>query len=115
MTLGNGLNLSNGINLSTALYGGIPGKTIAPPAGSDLEKWIDFSPTMRERILKYLVQCSLSPSVTVTLRYRGVTETLGTGSASLGLSISAGTMTVPDQEKVTACLLARVNAKGDPV
>ena len=121
VTLGTGLNLangrsaSNGINLGTTAYSGVPADTLAPPAGSDLEKWIDFAPTMRKRILKYLVQCALSSSATVTLKYRGGTEVLAAGGANLGPSIAAGLMTLPDQEKVTGCLLARVNAKGDSV
>jgi hypothetical protein len=116
-TLNNGYVLSNGINLTDGamLNGTEIGPHFAPPAGSDLEKWIDVDPTMRKRILRYLIQCALPPTVSVSLVYRGLTESLGNGVANMGPELQTGPMWGHSQEKVSACLLARVNAKGESV
>jgi hypothetical protein len=107
MNLGNGIDLANGMNLGNGIY--------APPAGSGLEQWIDVEPPMRKKILRYLVECALPAGVTVQLRYRGVLETLGAGVVGLGPGLQTGLMPTAEQEKVTGCLLARVNAHGIPV
>ena len=49
------------------------------------------------------------------LRYRGDIVPLGAGVAGLGASLQRGTMTTADQEQVSSCLLARVNAAGQHV
>jgi hypothetical protein len=51
----------------------------------------------------------------VTLRYRGTAEIIGRGVAGLGPSLQAGLMRVADQERVTACMLARINGSGRTV
>jgi hypothetical protein len=115
--LGNGQTLTNGFNLSNGTGGGnpnginIPGGTIAPPSGSDLEKWIDVSPTTRKRALKYLVQAALSTTQSVTLTYRGTSATYQ-GVFNHGPGWATGSMTTAEQEKVSASLLARVNQSG---
>ncbi|HEY8144156.1 MAG TPA: hypothetical protein VIG06_15830, partial [Kofleriaceae bacterium] len=107
----NGMNLGNGLNLGN----GITGPYIAPPASSTLEKWIDADPPMRKKILRYLVECALPAYTPVQLLYRGQLETIGVGHYALGPSIESGMMTTVDQERVSACLLARVNARGEAV
>jgi hypothetical protein len=117
MNLGNGIDLANGMNLGNGLDlgNGITGPYYAPPAGSGLEQWIDVDPPRRVKTLRYLVECALPAGVTVQLRYRGVLETLGTGILALGPGLQTGIMPMAEQEKVTGCLLARVNAHGIPV
>jgi hypothetical protein len=110
--LTNGLNLANGIDLPNGikLTNGV--RLIAPPAGSDLEKWIDADPTMRLRIIRYQVGCALSADTAIDVVYRGTRFTFP-GEVGLGKSWLAGLMTGTDQQRVSACLLARVNARGD--
>jgi len=110
--LTNGFNLANGIDLSNGikLTNGV--RLIAPPAGSDLEKWIDADPTMRLRIIRYQVGCALPADTAIDVVYRGTRFTFP-GEVGLGKSWLAGLMTWIDQERVSACLLARVNARGD--
>ena len=117
MNLGNGTLLHNGMNLGNGLDlgNGITGPYYAPPAGSGLEQWIDVDPPMRKKVLRYLVECALPSGVAVQLLYRGQLETLGRGVAALGPSLQAGQMNVVDQERVTACMLARVNGTGQTV
>lgn len=115
LNLGNGINLSNGLNLSNgAVFDGVTGPYIAPSAGTDLEKWIDASPSMRLRILTYAIQCALPPTASVRIKYR-TTATTVTGVANLAPGWQSGQMTEDEQQKVTACLLARVNAKGERI
>jgi hypothetical protein len=104
MNLGNGLDAQNGMNLGNGIY--------APPSGSGLEQWIDVDPPMRKKILRYLVECALPAGTEVVLTYRGQTAVLGTGVAGLGPSLQSGLMTGVDQERVSACMLARINGKG---
>jgi hypothetical protein len=113
LKLSNGIDLSNGINLSNGVTApdGIVGPYIFVPSGSDLEKWIDENPTMKLKILKYLVGCALNSTQTVRLKYRGTLYNFY-GLAGLGPSIQSGVMTVADQESVSSCLLARVNGRG---
>ena len=114
VNLGNGVNAANGIDLgnSATLPGGITGPYFAPPAGSDLERWIDVEPTMRIRILRYLIECALPAGVRVQLRYRGTLTELGFGVGGLGSSLAQGQMPEAEQEAVSACLLARVSTSG---
>jgi hypothetical protein len=104
MNLGNGIDIANGMNLGNGIY--------APPAGSGLEQWIDVDPTMRKKILRYLVECALPAGLEVELSYRGTAETLGRGIAGLGPSLQFGLMSGDDQQRVTACMLARINGMG---
>jgi hypothetical protein len=104
MNLGNGIDVANGMNLGNGIY--------APPAGSGLEQWIDVDPPMRKKILRYLVECALPAGVPVTLTYRGQTSILGRGVAGLGASLQFGMMSGNDQQRVTACMLARINGMG---
>jgi hypothetical protein len=60
------------------------------------------------------VQCALPADRSVQIIYRGSTMTAG-GVANLGPGIQSGEMTVTEQKAVSACLLARVNARGDVV
>jgi hypothetical protein len=106
MNLGNGVDLANGMNLGNGIY--------APPAGSGLEQWIDVEPAMRKKILRYLVECALPAGAEVSLTYRGQSESFR-GIAGLGPSLRAGLMTEDDQQRVTACMLARVNGTGQTV
>lgn len=127
-TLGNGVRLANGVDLSNGLdttngvrlangtsYDGINGPQYAPPSGSGLEQWIDEDPAMRKRILRYLVECALPAGVEVKLVYHGQVEVIGTGVAGLGPGLQNGPMTSAEQQKVSACLLARVNVNGEIV
>src|SRR5688500_6707701 len=107
MNLGNGVDLPNGMNLGNGLY--------APPAGSGLEQWLDVDPPARKKILRYLIECALPAGTAVELEYRGGHETLGYGIAGLGPSLQDGMMNDVDQQRVTACLLARVNGSGETV
>ena len=109
--LDNGLNLANGLNLGN----GITGPYYAPPSGSGLEQWIDVDPGMRKKVLRYLVECALPAGLPVQLQYRGALETLGYGIAGLGPSLQTGPMSEVDQERVTACMLARMNGTGRTV
>lgn len=114
--LANGLDTTNGVRLANgASYDGIDGPHYAPPAGSGLEQWIDEDPAMRKRILRYLVECALPAGVQVQLAYRGVTEVIGAGVAGLGPGLQSGPMTTVEQQKVSSCLLARVNVTGQVV
>jgi len=70
---------------------------------------------MRKKVLRYLVECALPAGVPVQIEYRGTLETLGHGVAGLGPSLQVGTMTGADQERVTACMLARMNGTGRTV
>jgi hypothetical protein len=117
MNLGNGIDLTNGMNLGNGLNlgNGITGPFYAPPTGSGLEQWIDVDPPMRKRTLRYLIECALPAGVAVQLRYRGTLEVLGRGVLGLGPTLQKGAMPAAEQEKVSACLLARVNAEGKPV
>ena len=114
MNLGNGVDLANGMNLGNGLDlgNGITGPFYAPPAGSGLEQWIDVDPPARKKVLRYLVECALPAGTAVQLEYRGGLELLGHGVAGLGPSLQRGVMVVADQERVTACMLARVNGTG---
>jgi hypothetical protein len=96
------------------LNGTVVGPYIAPPTGSDLEKWIDEDPPMKLRILHYLVQCALPAGTNVQITYRGATTTTA-GVANLGPGIQAGEMSSLERQSVSACLLARVNARGDVI
>jgi hypothetical protein len=107
MNLGNGIDLANGMNLGNGIY--------APPAGSGLEQWIDVDPVMRKKILRYLVECALPAGVEVQLTYRGQSELLGRGITGLGPSLPKGMMSELDQQRVSACMLARVNGMGATV
>jgi hypothetical protein len=115
--LSNGIDASNGIKLSngTKLSNGITGPYYAPPAGSGLEQWIDVDPPMRKRILRYLIECALPSPVEVQILYRGQLEVLGRGVGNLGPGLQQGEMGTAEQQKVSACLLARVNARGELV
>ena len=117
LKLSNGIDAANGIELSngTKLSNGITGPFYAPPAGSALEQWIDVDPPMRKRILRYLIECALPSTVEVQILYRGQLEPLGRGVGNLGPGLQAGEMTLTEQEKVSACLLARVNARGEVI
>lgn len=114
--LANGIDTTNGVRLSNgASYDGINGPHYAPPSGSGLEQWIDEDPVMRKRILRYLVECALPAGVEVQLLYRGTLEVIGTGVAGLAPGLQSGPMNREEQEKVSACLLARVNVNGEVV
>jgi hypothetical protein len=117
LKLSNGIDASNGIRLSngTKLSNGITGPFYAPPAGSALEQWIDVDPPMRKRILRYLIECALPETVEVQILYRGQLEVLGRGVGNLGPGLQQGEMGTAEQQKVSACLLARVNARGELV
>jgi hypothetical protein len=104
MNLGNGIDLANGMNLGNGIY--------APPAGSGLEQWIDVDPAMRKKIMRYLVECALPAGFQVDLTYRGRSEILGSGIAGLGPSLQTGIMNDIDQQRVSACMLARMNGLG---
>jgi hypothetical protein len=117
MNLGNGVDLANGMNLGNGLDlgNGLTGPYYAPPAGSGLEQWIDVDPPARKKVLRYLVECALPAGVEVQLLHRGSLELLGRGIAGLGPSLRSGLMTGDDQERVTACMLARMNGTGRTV
>ncbi|HEU5061028.1 MAG TPA: hypothetical protein VFU21_31070 [Kofleriaceae bacterium] len=117
MNLGNGVDLANGMNLGNGLNlgNGITGPYYAPPAGSGLEQWIDVDPPARKKVLRYLVECALPAGVEVQLLHRGSLELLGRGIAGLGPSLQSGPMSPIDQQRVTACMLARVNGTGQTV
>jgi hypothetical protein len=117
LKLSNGIDAANGIALSngTKLSNGITGPYYAPPTGSALEQWIDVDPPMRKRILRYLVECALPDTVEVQILYGGQLEVLGRGIGNLGPGLQQGEMSPTEQEKVSACLLARVNALGELV
>src|SRR5690349_18927139 len=67
------------------------------------------------RIIKDLMECSLPTSVTVRIIYRDTTYTAA-GWANLGPTLQRSTgLTSAEQESVSACLLARVNASGTSV
>ena len=110
--LTNGFDLSNGVDLANGikLTNGV--NTIDPPPGSDLERWIDVDPTMRLRIIRYQVECALPAGTAIDVIYRETAHTF-VGRTGLGASWLAGQMTQTDRERVSACLLARVNARGD--
>jgi hypothetical protein len=110
--LTNGFDLSNGIDLPNGikLTNGV--NTIEPPAGSDLETWIDVDPTMRLRILRYEIECALPAATLVEVVYRDIGYTFA-GQIGLGPSWLAGQMSGREQERVSACLLARVNGRGE--
>jgi len=109
--LTNGFNLANGIDLANGIKLTNGANTIAPPPDSDLERWIDVDPTMRLRIIRYEVECALAPDTAVEVIYREQSFTF-TGLTGLGTSWLEGMMTATDQERVSACLLARVNTRG---
>lgn len=118
--LGNGTSLTNGFNLSNGTGGGtangidVVSGSIAPPSNSDLDKWLDVNPTMRRRTIKYLTQCALPSTKSVALTHNGTTETY-TGVLNLGPGwATSGTaqMSTAEQEKVSACMLARINTAG---
>jgi hypothetical protein len=67
---------------------------------------------MHLRILRYLVECALPAGEEVQMLYRDQLTVLGYGVAGLGPGLQAGVMSQSEQEKVTACLLARSNAQG---
>jgi hypothetical protein len=104
--LSNGLDLANGIKLTNGV------NTIEPPPGSDLEKWIDADPTMRLRVIRYQVECALPAGTAIDVVYRGTAFSF-VGQIGLGPSWLVDRMTQTDREGVSACLLARVNARGD--
>jgi hypothetical protein len=86
-----------------------------PPSGSDLELWIDSNPDNNLRILRYEIECALPSGTAVQMSYRGIDYGPWYGVANLGPSLAEGLMTDDDQEKVSSCLLARVNASGQHV
>jgi hypothetical protein len=114
MNLGNGIDLTNGMNLGNGLNlgNGITGPYYAPPAGSGFEQWIDVDPPARVKILRYLVECALPAGDVVQLQYRGSLEIVGRGILGLGPTLKRGAMPALEQEAVSSCLLARVNAQG---
>ena len=128
LLLSNGMNLANGVVApdgvlgpyifpsycasATSLCVGPSCTTVTSCANSDLTKWIDANPTNNLLILQDEVQCALAPTVSVRVNYRGTLYTW-TGVANLGGDWQAGTMSTASQERVSSCLLARVNASGE--
>jgi len=108
VTLSTGFDLGNGKQASKIGYD-LGGGSISPKG--DLLLWLQSHPTNNHRILKYLVECALPDSRTVKLSdfYGSATYH---GIFGFGTSILQGQMTTSDQEKVSACLLARVNQQG---
>jgi hypothetical protein len=104
--VGNGISPQNGIDVGNGI--------ISPPAGSDLDLWLSVDPVMRAKLIKYTIQCALDPSQTITFTHGGITEFVP-GIANLGAGWAWGHMSVAEQQAVTACLLARVNAAGQTV
>ena len=114
INLGNGIDLSNGINLSgTGVLDGVTGSYYAATNGNSLQKWLDSSPANNLRILHYLIQCALPASASVRVKY-GATYTYA-GLANLGPGLRLGVMTQTEKERVTSCILARVNAMGNVI
>ena len=83
--------------------------------GSRLEQWLATDPHERKLLLRYFVECALPTDTSVRLKVDGATEIIGRGVGNLGPSLRRGRMSVADQEKVSACLLARTNATGKKV
>ena len=118
--LANGVNLANGINLANGvdalnginLANGAP--SIAPPVGSGLEQWIDEDPAMRLRTVQYLIECAMPPGSQVDILYREKSFTYA-GRIGLAPSWRAGEMSSAEQEKVSSCLLARINSEAKVV
>ena len=126
--LGNGIQLGNGINAPNGIQLG--NGMVDPPSGSDLDKFLDCncgtscatgscSTTNQRKAFRYLVECAMPASRTVTLRHNGAAYATVPGVGGLAPtwanctgSSTTCNMTVAEQEKVTACLLARINAKG---
>jgi hypothetical protein len=117
LNLANGIQVENGLVLSNSirLMNGVLGPAIRPPSGSDLELWIDSNPNNNLRILRYEIECALPPGTVVSASYRGYEYGHWYGVANLGPSLARGLMTEDDQEQVSSCLLARVNASGQGV
>jgi hypothetical protein len=117
LNLANGIQVENGMALSNSirLMNGVAGPAIMPPSDSDLEKWIDSSPTNNLLILKDEIECALPPSVSVKVQYRGTLYGPWAGVAGLGPGWQQGLMTTDEQEAVSSCLIARVNASGQHV
>jgi hypothetical protein len=127
MGFGNGLGFGNGWTVQNGtdsagnlVTGPITGGFIAPAPGSDLAHWISVSEVNNLLIIKYLIQCALDPASVVTIQYQRLDGTIYreavAGISNLGASWKAGLMVEqPDQEAVSACLLARVNAKGEHI
>jgi hypothetical protein len=67
---------------------------------------------MRLRIIRYEVECALPPEAAVTVVYRGQSFRFA-GLIRLGPGWLLGAMSAVEQERVSACLLARVNARGN--
>ena len=125
VTLFDGLDLGNGIQSnprigqvdlrSTAVLDHATGPYVDATSGSSLERWIDAEPIQKQLFLRYLVECALPAGTNVGLKYRGETHLIGTGVGNLGPSLQTGVMTTIDQERVSSCLLARTNARGEKV
>jgi len=115
VNLASGIDPVNGIDLTSgAVLAGVTSPYIAPPANSGLEQWIDVDPQNQLRIIRYLVECALPATVSVRVVYRR-SEVRDAGQLGLGAGWQAGLMSSAEQEKVSSCLLARVNSRAKTV
>ena len=126
--LGNGIQLGNGINAPNGIQLG--NGIIDPPNGSDLDKFLDCncgtscpsgscSTANQRKAIRYLVECAMPTTRSVTLKHNGTAYATVSGIGGLAGTwgnCTAGStscnMSIGEQERVTACLLARINAKG---
>ena len=121
----NGLDLGNGVQADPrigrvdlrpgAILDCVRGPYFDATTGSRLEQWLATDPHERKLLLRYFVECALPTGTSVRLKVDGATEIIGRGVGNLGPSLRRGRMSVADQEKVSACLLARTNATGKKV
>jgi hypothetical protein len=107
-TLSGALNLNNGNQSSIGMT--LPLGEITP-SGS-LKAWLDSSPAPNKKVLQYLIECALTNGTSISLIYPTGTTTTYTGRVGFGPGLKNGPMTVTEQEKVSACLLARINQLG---
>ncbi len=104
---------SNGVASNGVASNGIMSNSLTITAGQPFDQWLSVDTANRRKVLQYTVQCALPSTSKVIYTWGGVTTTL-TGAFGLGPSWLTG-MTSADQESVSACLMARINARGASV
>jgi hypothetical protein len=104
---------SNGVASNGVASNGMMTNSLTITPGLPFAQWLSVDTTNRRKVLDYTVQCALPPTNTVVYTWGGVTTTLR-GAFGLGPTWLTG-MTTADQESVSACLMARINARAATV
>jgi hypothetical protein len=116
--ISNGLRL-NGLRLNGDAPGWMLDSPLAEAPLADAQFWNlqigDLDGVESRRVLTYLASCALPAGTSLHLTLDGASYDMP-GALGLGPSLATGPLTdLGEQERVTACLMARTNARGKTV